>query len=252
MSIFGKYSSYYDLINKDKDYLSEVEYIHELIQKHNPGADSILDLGCGTGNHDFFLKEKGYKVTGIDNSKEMLSVAKSKITSKSSTLKFVQGDIRNVRLGKQYDVIISLFHAMSYQITNEDLMSVFETAKFHLKEGGVFIFDCWYGPAVLTDRPSVRVKRLEDDSISIVRVAEPTMFPNENRVDVNYDILIKNKASGLVEEVKETHRMRYLFKPEIDFVCDLQGFKLVSIREWMTGNEPGFESWGVCMVCGLS
>src|SRR3990172_5281821 len=81
MTVFGKYSSYYNLLYKDEDYAGEVEYIHNLIQKHSPGAKSILDLGCGTGRHDLLLAEKGYSVTGVDQSEEMLAVAKAPATT---------------------------------------------------------------------------------------------------------------------------------------------------------------------------
>lgn len=251
MSVFGKYSSYYNLLYKDKDYAGEAEYVHNLIQKYSPGAKSILDLGCGTGRHDFLLAEKGYSVTGVDQSEDMLAVANSQpstLNSQPSTLSFTQGDIRTIRLNKQFDVVVSLFHVMSYQITNEDLNAAFETAKVHLKKGGIFIFDCWYGPAVLTDRPVVRVKRLEDDAISVVRIAEPTIFPNENVVDVNYNVFIRDKKSSAVEELKETHRMRYLFKPEIESMLKVEDLELIRCEEWMTGKEPGVDTWGGCFV----
>ena len=248
MSVFGKYSSYYNLLYKDKDYAGEAEYIHNLIQKYSPGAKSILDLGCGTGRHDFLLVEKGYAVTGVDQSEDMLAVANSQLSTSISTLSFTQGDIRTIRLNEQFDIVISLFHVMSYQTTNEDIQAAFANAKSHLKPGGIFIFDCWYGPAVLTDRPAVRIKRLEDDIISVVRIAEPVMHPNHNIVDVNYTVFIKDKTSGDVEELRETHRMRYLFKPEIELFCAENGFKIIGTKEWMTDKEPGMKSWGVCFV----
>lgn len=249
MSVFGKYSSYYNLLYKDKDYAGEAEYIHNLIQKHSPGAKSILDLGCGTGRHDLLLAEKGYSVTGVDQSEEMLAVANSQLSTlnfQPSIVSFTQGDIRNVRLNETFDVVISLFHVMSYQITNEDLNAAFETVKVHLKKGGIFIFDFWYGPAVLTDKPAVRAKRLEDEDIFVTRIAEPVTHPNENIVDVNYHVFIRDKASDRVDEIKESHRMRYLFKPEIEFFCTKNGLKITEILEWMTDKEPGFESW-----CGV-
>lgn len=251
MTVFGKYSSYYNLLYKDKDYAGEAGYVHNLIQKYCQGAKSILDLGCGTGRHDLLLAEKGYSVTGVDQSEEMLAIANSQLStlnSQPSILSFIQGDIRTVHLNEQFDVVISLFHVMSYQITNEDLNAAFETAKVHLKKGGLFIFDCWYGPAVLTDRPVVRVKRLEDDAISVVRIAEPVMHPNENIVDVNYHVFIRDKASDRVDEIQESHRMRYLFKPEIERMLKVEGLELVHSEEWMTGKEPGFDTWGVCFV----
>ncbi|MGO8176209.1 SAM-dependent methyltransferase, partial [Rhizobium ruizarguesonis] len=63
-----------------------------------------------------------------------------------------------------------------------------ETVSNHLEDGGIFIFDFWYGPAVLWQRPSTRVKRLENDEISVVRVAESVVHDAENIVDVNYTI----------------------------------------------------------------
>jgi SAM-dependent methyltransferase len=134
---------------------------------------------------------------------------------------------------------------ISYQTTNEDLLAAFATVKAHLKPGGVFIFDCWYGPAVLSDRPTIRVKRLEDEEISVTRIAEPLMYPNDNLVDVNYQVFIKDKNTGAVEEVQETHRMRYLFKPEIDLLLGQNQCKPIECREWMSDRNPGFDTWGI-------
>ena len=167
MSAFGSYSRYYDLLYKDKEYAKEADYIHGLIQQYAPKTRTLLDLGCGTGKHDFLLAEKGYSVHGVDMSETMLQEAKKRKPAKDSKLKsmpeFSQGDIRNFRLDKKFDAIISLFHVMSYQVTNKDLTDAFQTAKHHLNDGGIFIFDCWYGPCVITEKPLVKVKTLEDE-----------------------------------------------------------------------------------------
>jgi SAM-dependent methyltransferase len=258
MSVFGAYSRYYNLLYKDKDYAGETEYVHGLIQKHCQGAQSILDLGCGTGRHDLLMARKGYDVTGIDLSEEMLAVARSQPLiphpSSGDALvapthpSFHHGDIRSVRLDLTFDAVVSLFHVMSYQTTNDDLRAAFATARDHLKPGGIFVFDCWYGPAVLTDRPVVRVKRLEDDVIAVTRIAEPVMHANQNMVDVNYQVFITDKASGDVDVLKETHQMRYLFLPEIEMYLSEVGMDIVAAEEWMAGKPPGFGSWGVCFV----
>jgi len=163
-------------------------------------------------------------------------------------LNFLQGDIRTIHLGQQFDAIISVFHVFSYQVSNEDLAAAFATVKRHLKPGGVFIFDCWYGPAVLSDRPNIRIKRLEDQESKITRIAEPIVYPNLNLVDVNYQIIIENKNTSVVEELQETHRMRYLFKPEIDKLLTDENLRLISSGEWMTNRELGFDTWGVYFV----
>ena len=246
MSVFGGYSQYYDLLYKDKDYIEEVKYIHGLIQQYNSQASSILDLGCGTGHHAQLLAERGYRVYGVDLSSEMLNVAREKHSHPKVEL--YQQDVVSIRLGKKVDVVTSLFHVMSYQATNEALAAVFETATEHLNPSGIFIFDCWYGPAVLTERPEVRVKRLESEAMQVIRIAEPCMHPNENLVDVNYTVLVKDKNTTRIEELKETHRMRYLFKSEIEQYAKRTSFAIEASFEWMTGKRPGFDTWGVCFI----
>jgi len=252
MSVFANYARYYDLLYQTKDYIGEAQFVDQLLQTYASNSKSILELGCGTGIHAILLAEYGYSVYGIDMSVEMLTMANQRFSKLEeplvSQLEFCQGDVRNIRLNKQFDAVISLFHVVSYQSVNEDLRAMFITAKSHLKPGGIFVFDCWYGPAVITDRPVVRIKRLEDDAIQVIRIAEPSMYPNENLVDVKYQILIRDKLSGRVEEIEETHRMRYLFKPEIDLLLEETGFKLVVNREWITNQEAGFDTWGVYFV----
>ncbi|GAA4428232.1 hypothetical protein GCM10023188_12260 [Pontibacter saemangeumensis] len=250
MSIFKDYSSYYNLLYKDKAYGDEAEYIIGLILKHNPSAKSILNLGCGTGQHDFIFSEKGFDVTGVDQSEDMLKLAREGANEREleREIAFLNGDLRTLRLNHQYDVVLALFHVMSYQITNEDLHKAFETACLHLKAGGVFIFDCWFGPGVLTDPPKVRLKKFENEQLLIKRTAIPKAHPNENVIDVNFDILIKEKATNQFTEIQEQHRMRYLFKPELDLFFNKTALNLLEYKEWMTDREPDYNSWNACFI----
>ncbi len=248
MEVFKEYSKYYNLLYKDKDYQKEVDYIISIIKQYNPSAQSILNLGCGTGKHDFFLSQKGYTVTGIDLSETMISEAK-KYATNNTNLDFSQGDIRTIRLGKKYDVVVSLFHVISYQITNDDLLKAFSTAWEHLAEGGIFIFDYWYGPAVLTDKPEHRVKKLENDEIKVTRTAEPTLYPNENYVDVKYNITIEDKKKSLTKNLEEVHKMRYLFIPELEMALDQSGFKIEASTEWLNNQPLSVLSWNGVSMC---
>lgn len=244
--VFDAYAQYYDLLYKDKDYRGEVDYLHKLITDHSSNPKSILDLGCGTGRYDVLFSQKGYTVVGVDLSEKMISIAKGK---SADTLKFLQGDIRNIQLNRKFDVVVSLFHVMSYQITNKDIEDVFKTAKLHLEEGGVFIFDCWYGPAVLSDRPAIRVKRFEDEAVKLLRIAEPKMHANENYVDVHYEVVVTDKKTGERNSIKELHSLRYLFYPEIESFALKAGFRIIKFEEWVTGKLPDFLSWNVVFVC---
>ena len=152
MSQYGDlYSKYYDLLYSDKDYVIEAKYVEDLIKKNTNNAMSILELGCGTGKHADIFCDSGFIVHGVDDSKQMLNIAELKRVGKENNLFFTHSKIQNLNLDKKFDVVTSLFHVMSYQITNESLVESFRVAKNHLKKRGIFIFDFWYGPAVLTD-----------------------------------------------------------------------------------------------------
>jgi SAM-dependent methyltransferase len=252
VTVFGGYSRYYDLLYRDKDYARESKWIAETIRRHVPTASSVLEIGCGTGLHAAFLAADGLDVTGVDMSRGMLEAAaerKSELPADiASRLSFHEGDARTVRLGRTFDVVISLFHVMSYQTSNADLAAAMATARAHVRDGGAFIFDCWYGPAVLRQWPAVTTKEFSDDETVVKRTATPVVHPTTNIVDVNYAVTITDRATGAIEELRETHHMRYLFSPEIEQAVERAGMRLVESRGWLTESEPGFDTWGACFT----
>lgn len=250
--VFDSYAAYYDLLYRDKDYFGEAEYVAGFIRMNAPEAKRILELGCGTGAHAEHFARMGYSVLGVDISHSMLVRAEQRRANTmprdlAQRLRFQRGDVRDFRADNEtFDVVLSLFHVFSYQIGNEDLQSAFKTAFASLKPGGILIFDFWYGPAVLTQRPDVRVRRLEDNNIEVLRLAEPVMYPNENRVQVNYTVQIKEK-DGELQQIQESHNMRYLFLPEIEQVSSPY-FKTVSSCGWMKSEQPGINDWAAVVV----
>jgi len=243
--VFDAYSAYYDLLYKDKDYAGEAAYIEGLLKKYAPSARTVFEMGCGTGKHARLLHEKGYTVHGIDLSDGMLKVAKKKACE---GLSFTQGDVRTYRAGCQFDAAVSLFHVASYQTGKEDLRDYFETAADHLESGGIFIFDFWYGPAVLAQKPEEREKRMEDERIAVVRKARPVLREIVHVVDVHYDVKVTEKATGTVTDLSETHNMRYLFLPEVAEIAEEHDIEIVASEAWMSGAAPGEATWGVVAV----
>lgn len=242
-SVFNVYGAYYDLLYRDKNYEGEVDYINDLLTRYSVGGKDLLEFGSGTGRHGCLLAERGFQVTGIERSAEMVEQAKS-----SSGFSCKQGDICSVKLGSTFDAVLSLFHVVSYQTANHSVQSVFSRASEHLKPGGLFLFDIWYSPAVLTMKPEVRVKRISDDSVEITRIAEPQMHPNTNCVDVNYNVFVRDLKSGDVEIITETHPMRHFSLPELDIFTENNGFERLGAEEFMTGSNPSEKTWGVCLV----
>jgi len=249
-ALFADYARYYDLLYKDKDYESEADYVAGMIRCFHPTARSVLELGSGTGIHAIHLAKKGYEVTGVEISTDMIGIARSKASphSHSPNPAFFQGDIRTVRLNRTYDTIIAIFHVMSYQTTNADIVAAFATVREHLGTGGIFLFDVWYGPAVLTERPTVRIKRMADEGTAITRIAEPVMKPNENLVEVHYQVFVEDRGNAAVKMLQETHVMRYFFLPELELLAARNGLHIMNAEEWLTGKPISANTWGAFFV----
>ena len=163
--VFDSYAAYYDLLYQDKNYQKEAQYICRSLDDNGIRSGEILELGSGTGKHAEEFAKMGFCVHGIDLSQKMIQEANHRNNNQKDKLFFEVGDVRDFKAGKKFDAVISLFHVISYQIKNEDIQKMFKTAAKHLKQNGIFIFDFWYGPGVLTDPPAVRKKRLENKDI---------------------------------------------------------------------------------------
>jgi SAM-dependent methyltransferase len=252
LNAFERSADFYDDLYQGKDYAAEADYVDALIQQYSPGAQSLLDLGCGTGRHAIKLAEKGYTVVGVDRSAEMIMKAQGHreqlLPHIRERLTFAQCDIRGLRLGRHFDAVVALFHVVSYQISNDDLIAAFTTAKTHVQTNGLFIFDCWYGPGVLTDPPAVRIKSLCSGSNRLTRFAEPVMRFNENAVEVNYRFVLTDKSTRMCSEFYEKHVMRYFFVPELFLALRIVRLEPLAVTEWMSKHEPGHGAWSVAVV----
>lgn len=242
-SMFNSYSEYYDLLYRDKDYQAESEYIKNILTNHGVNCGYILEYGSGTGKHARLLATKGYNIHGIELSAEMVAKAQE-----VDGFTCQQGDICTIQLKKKFDAVLSLFHVMSYQTGNNDVQAVFKRAAEHLNPGGIFVFDFWYSPAVYNQRPLVRVKRMADAQFEITRIAEPIIYPNENRVDVHYTIYSHNLKNGMMQTMTETHPMRHFSLLEIDLIAGVHGFERVMAEEFLTGKPANEDTWGVCVT----
>lgn len=241
--LFNGIAKYYDLLYEDKETKSEVLYLDCLLKEYGKEINSILEFGMGTGRHAKELISLGYEVNGIERSKDM-----STYLENIDELKYIIGDIDNIYFHRKYDAVLSLFHVISYQTSNKKILKVFKNAGNHLNKGGVFIFDIWYSAAVNEIKPTVRVKRFSNDNVNITRIAEPVVFSNLNRVDVNYDFFIEDKNTNEIINFKEVHPMRHFSIPEIELYASLSGFKCLHYEQWLTKENPSPETWGVCFV----
>lgn len=242
MSVFDAYARYYDLVNESKDYPAEAQYVASLIKAHGGKKSALLDIGCGTGRHAEQLAANGFTVEGLDRSEAMIALARSR----TPDIQYHVGNVCDLDLGKKFSVVSALFHVISYLTEDDQLRDAFQHIRDHLEPDGLLVFDCWHGPAVLHQRPEVRIRRLGHNGERVVRIAEPEMLPDKNRVNVNFQIFVEHDGSW--SEFMEEHPMRYLFRPEIENLLSDSGMELLRAEEWLTGSDPSEDTWSVVYV----
>ena len=96
--------------------------------------------------------------------------------------------------------------------------------------------------------PPKKTKRLENKTLEIIRLTETKMYADLNKVDVSFDISVRNKYDNTVINKKELHQMRYFFDTELEMLCDKHGFQIDKKYKWLTFQKPSFESWSVVWV----
>lgn len=247
------YADQYDVLYQEKDYESECTMIEEAFRRYSRlPVKSILDLGCGTGNHAIPMARKGYKVTGVDRSQQMLDRARSKLLSIQSSIpcppSFQLGDLRNLKLRKRCDAVLMMFAVLGYQVTNADVLAALKSVHRHLRPGGVFIFDVWHGPAVLAIRPGDRAKIIPTEGGQLIRITSGSLDVNQQLVSVHY-ALFQHRGKQVVSETSETHNMRFFFPLELELLLEAAGLKLVALRCFGDlDREPDEQSWNVVGV----
>lgn len=128
----------YDSLIYDVDYDLIRDFYEEILNNLNIEVRDVLELGCGTGN----VTERliGYNIFAIDNSEEMLSVARSKFFGRRN-VSFFNMDIRNFHFNKKFDMCVASLDVINYIHYDEEVKKVFSLVSQHLKEDGIFIFD---------------------------------------------------------------------------------------------------------------
>jgi SAM-dependent methyltransferase len=243
----GQYASHYDLFYADKDYAREAAFVRGIVQRHKPDACAVLDLGCGSARHAVEFARAGLNVTGIDRSQDMIAQARDRVErltpNLQSRLTLIEGDVTNYTPTAAYDAVVSLFHVVSYQTSKDALAGIFRSARLALSAGGLFVFDFWYGSAVLTELPEVRVRRAVTPNFYLTRIAEPDHQFARNIVNVKYTLIAVDRKNSHAEEMVEVHPMRYLFLPEIEMLASQHDFEVVEFGGWLTGRPLDEHSW---------
>lgn len=242
------YATTYDALYREKDYEGECEILQQLFLEHGKGEiRSVLDLGCGTANHDVCLAALGYDVVGVERSATMLELARAK-TAAQPNVELHEADIRSFDLGRHVDAVVLLFAVLGYITEDADVMATLATARRHLGPGGLLVFDVWYGPAVLQQRPSTRFSRIPLERGELLRAATPELDQLRQLCRVRYE-LWHVEEDRISESAEEEHVIRFFFGNELRLLLSSSGFSLVRLSAFPdTDREPDETTWNVVVV----
>lgn len=239
------YASAYDVMYAGKDNAAECDAVSKLVERFGDGKIArILDLGCGTGRHAVEFAARGFDVTGVDFSEAMLNRARQRPYSGRGALDFVQGDARSYRAAAPFDAVLMNFNVLGYMNGNDDLNAALATARANLRDGGVFIADFWYGPAVVIDPPGERMREIVAGDRKFLRYSRGVHESDLQRIRISIRV-IELQGDRVRADTEEVHVMRYFFPLELDLALRSHGLRLdkltgfpdieqpVSSRDWI-------------------
>ncbi|NNK71078.1 MAG: class I SAM-dependent methyltransferase [Flavobacteriaceae bacterium] len=186
----------------------------------------ILELCCGTGRLTLPIAKDGYDITGVDYMPSMLEKAKVKASEDGLDAKFIEADIRTLDLPELYDLIFIPFNSIHHLYKNEDLFKTLQVVKNHLKEGGLFLLDC-FNPnikfIVEGERQPKEISNYSTNDGRDVMIKETMRYESStqiNRVEWHYFI------NGEFNSVQNLD-MRLFFPQELDAYLEQHGFNII-------------------------
>lgn len=138
MESYTGFAKVYDLFMDNVPYEEWCEYLVTLFQENGIQDGLVLDLGCGTGKLTRLMEQKGYDMIGVDNSFEMLDIARE---TAGENILYLMQDMREFELYGTVRAIYSACDSVNYILEEEELLEVFKLVNNYLDPGGIFVFD---------------------------------------------------------------------------------------------------------------
>ena len=230
MTIYAKFARFYDEIMGDRT--AEVEQIREYITRYMPTATSLLELGCGTGALLAGLASD-MNVTGIDQSPEMLALARAAADRSGVPITWLEQDMRELRLPEPVDAATCLYDSLNYLVDEGELRRAMSAIAVSLRPAGLFLFDMNTVRGLAT-RWGNRVWIIQDSDDAFE--ADQSEFDYDAGVATLRVNAFLHRPNGLYERVREVHRERGYPIPTIDAALETGGFEVLG--RW---SSPSFD-----------
>lgn len=243
MEAYTAFAQVYDSFMDNIPYEEWGRYLTGLLKEYGVKEGLVADLGCGTGNITKLLAKSGYDMIGIDNSEEMLLLAREKNTE---DILYLLQDMRELELYGTVAAVVSICDSMNYIVEKEDLLTVFRLVNNYLDKDGVFIFDLnteYKYKMILGD--NVIAENREDKSF----IWENFYYPEE-RIN-EYDLTIyTQEENGLYRRWEETHYQRAYQLEEIKELLERAGMKFIAAYDAFTKEPPKEDSERIYIIAG--
>jgi SAM-dependent methyltransferase len=208
----------------------------------------VLDLGCGTGTLTELLAEAGYDMIGVDNSCDMLNIAREKSAEKGLEILYLLQDMRELDLYSTIGTVVSVCDSLNYLLTTQDLEKTFRLVKNFLYPGGIFIFDfnTVYKYAEVIGDATIAENR-EDCSF----IWENYYYPEEciNEYDVTFFV---EEEEDLYRKFTETHYQRGYTLAEMEELVTKAGMSIIEALDADTKGPVRPDSERIYIIAGKS
>ena len=141
MNAYGALAASYDRLTNDVDYKAWVDFAHAILEKEGLTVRTVADLACGTGSATRILAERGYRVTAVDLSEDMLTEAMDKCCDLDEMPVFVHQNLAQLRLPRAVDMAVCFLDSLDYILDPADCEAAIRRTYRALNPGGIFIFD---------------------------------------------------------------------------------------------------------------
>ena len=139
--MYQGFAEIYDSLMNDVNYESWADHYTRLLSIYGIRGGKVCECACGTGGLTIPMQRRGFQMTGVDLSREMLWQAAQKARKNGMAIPFVQQDMKALNLHKPMDAVIATCDGVNYLLTEEDLLSFFRAAKRSVRPGGALVFD---------------------------------------------------------------------------------------------------------------
>ena len=211
----------YDGLNT---FLSDLQFYKKWLPKNKDAK--ILELCCGTGRLTIPIAKEGYNICGVDYTSSMLEQAKAKANQVGVGIDFIEADIRVLDLQGQFDLIFIPFNSIHHLYGNEDLFKALECVKKHLKDGGLFLLDC-FNPniqyIVENEKEQAIIAEYTTDDGRNVLIKETMHYESATQINrIEWHYFINGKFHSI-----QNLDMRLFFPQELDSYLKQTGFNII-------------------------